>query len=93
MFITDILLTGAENAQSGKELADRLGMTIRDFTEKIAHERRCGHPICASQGENKGYYLAANREEMERYCRSLERREDELRKTREACMAAAKKLR
>lgn len=92
MYVTSMLLIGAENAQTGKELATRLGVSVRDLVDQIARERREGSPICASNDENKGYFLAANREEMQRYCQSLERREAEIRKTREACLAAADNL-
>jgi len=85
LYITDFLLTGEENAVTGRELCEILNVNIRDLTAQIERERRGGSPICAAQGGKPGYFLAANREEMKRYCGSLDKREKELAKTRKAC--------
>lgn len=84
--IADILSEGRENAKPGRELCDLLHITPRDLTQAIERERRAGQPICASTGKNPGYYLAADKEEMQSYCDSLRRRGGELFKTRRACI-------
>ena len=85
--IHEILLRGAENALTGREICKRLCITARDLTQAVERERRQGYPICASTGSNPGYYLAANQSEMERYCNSLLHRAGEIHKTRRACLA------
>lgn len=80
--VCDILGEGAENALPGKRICDLLGITQRELADAIQRERRNGRPICASSGRNPGYYLAANQAEMERYCRSLQKRAGEIHKTR-----------
>lgn len=84
--VKELLLEGRENAQSGRDLAARLGCTIRDLTATIEHERRAGVPICAHSGRNPGYYLAANKEELQEYCDALAHRAGEMDKTRAACI-------
>jgi hypothetical protein len=81
MAITELLNVGAENARTGKELASILGCDLRDITATIERERRKGKPICAGSGENPGYYLAADAEELEQYCGRLKHRAKELYKT------------
>ncbi len=84
--IFEILAEGAENARTGKEICKLLGITARDLTAAIERERRQGQPICANTGSNPGYFLAANRDEMQRYCNSLRHRAGEIYKTRKACI-------
>ncbi len=84
--IREILLEGAENAQTGSSLCLLLDITARELTQAIERERRAGVPICASTGSKPGYYLAANRGEMENFCSSLKHRAGEIHKTRRACM-------
>ena len=90
--IFEMLSEGAENARTGKEICNLLNITARDLTAAIERERRAGKPICASTGSNPGYYLAANQDEMQRYCRSLLHRAGEIHKTRNACIATMEKL-
>lgn len=90
--IYEILLEGAENAQTGKEICKALNITARDLTLAIERERRSGKPICASTGSTPGYFLAANREEMQRFCNSLYHRAGEIHKTRDACMKTIEDL-
>lgn len=82
--ISELLTEGRQNARTGKQLADDIGCSMRDLTQQIEKERRLGVPICASTGENPGYFLPADNDELEEYCCSLSRREKELRKTRKA---------
>ena len=90
--IFEILKEGADNARTGKEICRLLGITERELTAAITRERRAGMPICASTGANPGYYLAANQEEMQRYCTSLLHRAREIHKTRKACIDTIDKL-
>lgn len=85
MKIAEFLLPGEKNAITGREICKRLNITQRDLTAAIARERRDGAPICASTGGKPGYFLAADRAEMERYCNSLLHRAGEIHKTRRAC--------
>lgn len=82
--IHELLSEGRENARTGRELAQVLKCSIRDLTEQVEKERRQGHPICAASGENPGYYIAADAEELENYCNRLKGRAIELFKTRQA---------
>jgi hypothetical protein len=84
--IHEYLSEGAENARTSKELCRMLNIGHRDLTQAIERERRQGKPICASSGNNPGYYLAANQQEMQRYCNSLYHRAGEIHATRKACL-------
>lgn len=90
--IKELLAHGAENALTGREICKLLHITMRDLTQQIERERREGAPICASTGRRPGYYLAADRREMDRYCRSLFHRAGEIHKTRRACIKAMQQL-
>lgn len=90
--IAEILTEGKENARTGKELRIALNITARDLTIAIERERRAGQPICASTGSNPGYYLAATKGEMQRYCDSLRKRAGEIFKTRRACIKTIESL-
>lgn len=93
MRVTDYLGTGTESAVSGKELANMLGINIRNLTMAIERERREGEPICAKHsGKNHGYFLASNKAEMDRYCRQLNHRVKELSETHMACKRSMYKL-
>lgn len=85
--IHELLSAGAENALPGRYLCGLLEINLRDLTQAIENERRQGEPICASTQPPFGYYLAANRGEMVRYCQSLSRRLGEINRTRRACLA------
>ncbi len=83
--VADYLPIGVSNAVSGKELAALLGYrTVRKLSHEIELERRSGQPICAANGENKGYYMAASASELENYAKSLNRRIREIRRTHDA---------
>ena len=91
--IAEFLAEGAENATTGRELASILGCDIRTVTEQIEKERREGRPICASaKNEPRGYFLAADREELEQYCDRLEHRAAQLFKTRRALLSILQQL-
>lgn len=92
MLISDFLLTGEHNAQTAKEICDHarsIGwkLTERQLSRAIESERRRGVPICAScDTKYPGYYIAADKGEMQRYCDSLRHRAGEIHATRRACM-------
>lgn len=84
MKISEILPTGKENAITAKDLSSILGISTREVSRKIEEERRKGTPICASCYQYKGYYLAADDDELQEYCKRLRHRETEIAKTRES---------
>ena len=84
--IYELLGEGAGNARTGKEICRQLHINQRELTSTIEQERRAGYPICASCGTVPGYFLAANKEEMQQYCAALAHRVDEITKTRRACI-------
>jgi len=92
VMISEILLTGAENAQRSSDICRLLNISARDLSAAVEAERRDGKPICASTGSNPGYFLAKDKAEMKRYCRSLFHRAGEIHKTRKACMETLENL-
>ncbi len=86
--IYEILQEGAENATTGKEICNRLDLTIRELQAGIRRERKAGRPICANTGNagKPGYYIPADKGEMRRYCNSLQHRAGEIFATRQACL-------
>ena len=90
--IYEILNPGIENARPGADLCRELGITSRELMQIIEKERRQGRPICANTGNPHGYFLAANREELERYCRSLFKRACEIHATRKKLLATLPEL-
>lgn len=91
--IHELLAEGRENARTGNELAKAINVNIRDITAIIERERREGQPICAATGENPGYFLAADADELERYCDQLKGRAIELFKTRQALINTLRQIR
>lgn len=90
--IHELLAEGAENARTGRDLATVLQCSLRDITEQIERERRDGKPICAASGDNPGYYLAADADELQSYCDRLKGRAIELFKTRQALVNVLRQL-
>lgn len=90
--ISELLLKGAENAQTSSDLCSLTGLTARELTLMVERERRQGSPICASTGSKPGYFLAGNKEEMQTFCNSLLHRAGEIHKTRKACLKTLEKL-
>lgn len=87
MNISDYLHKGADHPQTAKELCRLLHLEKRELTAAIERERRKGSPICAScNGNNPGYYLAGNKQEMQEYCNSLQHRIIEIYATQQACL-------
>lgn len=90
--VSNHLPTGAENAITGTEICAMLNISQRELTSAIERERRAGKPICASTDRQPGYFLAADKGEMQRFCKSLFHRAGEIHKTRKACMATIDSL-
>lgn len=90
--IYELLTEGKENARTGRELAAMTGATVRQVTAQIERERREGLPICAGSGANPGYYIAENRETLQKYCEQLKHRAIELFKTRQALIRVLKQI-
>lgn len=91
--IRDFIMQGAENAQTGAELAARLHCSRREISDMVRRARLDGVAIvgdCAS--ENKGYYVADTAEEVERFCASLYRRAGEIHRTRRALLDTAQRM-
>lgn len=88
--IHELLNAGAENAINGRDLCTLLNINRRDLQAAVNRERRAGQPICANTGSGHnaaGYFLAANKEEMQTYCNSLQHRAGEIHRTRKACLS------
>lgn len=85
--VSDFLPHGAANAVDGATLAAVLGFKDRRaLSKQIEWERRSGRPICAAvAGKSRGYYLANDPDELQRYIKALDRRIREVRRTRDAC--------
>lgn len=91
--IKEILMEGAENAQSSRDICNLLKLTHRELTIAIERERLAGAPIAATCSSAKpGYFLATDRETMLHYCSLLEHREQEISRTRRACLDTAAAL-
>lgn len=82
--IHEVLNTGRENATTCRQLADHFRCESRDITKAIESERRQGIPICAAVGDPPGYFLPADRHELQTYCDQLKHREKEIAETRRA---------
>lgn len=91
--VHEVLLQGAENALDGRTLTIALGLKDRrELSKQVEWERRSGHPICASVAGTRGYYLAANPAELQRYISSLDRRIRAVRATRDACAETLRRM-
>lgn len=85
--INELLSYGEENARTGRQLAELLGVDIRAVTLQIKKEREQGFPICAtSSGESSGYFLTDSPEVLQDYCNRLYHRGGELFKMRRALL-------
>lgn len=82
--IYEILAEGRENAMTAREISVYFGCDVRAVTSQIERERREGRPICAATGDNPGYFLPANDDDLRTYCDQLQGRVLEILKTRRA---------
>ncbi len=69
--VKDLLPTGRDNAVAVCDLAEKMRITERKLREIITEERTAGTVICSSVS---GYYLPANRAEIEDFCHFMEKR-------------------
>ena len=91
--IREVLGTGAAEAITARALSEMLHISRREVVRRVRYERREGTPICSStDNQRPGYYLARNQGEMKRYCEALERRAEEITRTRENCLDALPSL-
>ncbi len=88
--VSSLLLTGAENAITGREIKRIMGIKDgREISFMVERERRGGVPICAScDGKNPGYYLPGSPRDLEKYTVSLQRRITAITATLEALETA-----
>lgn len=92
LMIAEVLNVGEDYALDASTLCSFLGLQKRQLTKAIAAERRAGAFICAStDSAHPGYFIAESVDEFRRYLRTLEKRERELRLTREALLDAARR--
>ena len=92
ILIHELLSEGRANARTGGELAQHFHCGVREITAQIEKERREGLPICAATGENPGYYLAEDADELQSYCERLQARAIELIKTRQALIDTLRRI-
>lgn len=71
-FIAALLSSGSERAVSLRRLSEIAGLSERDTRRAIQRERLRGAPICSDN--LKGYFLAADAAERERFVKSMRRR-------------------
>ena len=72
--ISDYLSKGQKNAIPCAELERLTGLSAREIRKRVRAERIAGTVILSSQDEKPGYYLPDTTEEIERFCRSMEKR-------------------
>lgn len=84
------VLSGSEKHITARELARTIGVSDpRRVTKMIEKTRQSGQaPICASNGEDYGYYLPSTIGELDTYIRSLSRRHKSLTATLTGMMRA-----
>ena len=79
-----LLPRGRANAVTAAHLAALTGVDPREATREIRKMRLRGIPVCASVGENPGYWISDDAKELAQYCKTLDRRLKNIRATREA---------
>lgn len=74
--VAAVLPEGKRNARPGREIASLLGLrSVRELTQAVERERRCGVPVCASNDSaTPGYFMPESPEELAEYLSSLRRR-------------------
>lgn len=77
--LIDYIPHGAENAITAKELARKAGFaTVRDLQSNIHDLRVNGEVICSKTDHPAGYYIPDTKEELERFCKSMNSRSREI---------------
>ena len=74
MKIEEFVPVGAAAAITAADLARLLDMEPREVQKHVQNARCAGVPICASNSEPYGLYIAETPEELARYLESLDRR-------------------
>lgn len=87
-----LLPKGRMNAVTAADLAALTGLDPRQATREIQRMRLRGVPVCASSGENPGYWISNDSKEVAQYCKTLDRRLKNIRATREAVGNALAKM-
>lgn len=75
-FIASLLSCGAENAIPRRHLRQLTGLSDRDLRRRIQRERMSGIPILADN--LSGYYLPADKTELDRFVSSMRGRAREI---------------
>ncbi len=88
--IKELLKTGEVNAISAAELAKITGLEVRAVMHGIRHERMLGAPICSS---SKGYFLPADKYELQATINRLYNQAGETKRVAEAMEALTKTIR
>ena len=71
--IESLLPIGEENAISKERLIELTGCgSVRELRRRIAVERKNGAIICS--GTKGGYWIPKNREEIEQFCKIMDKR-------------------
>ncbi len=68
MKLIDLIPIGKENAITRPDLIHLSGIPDRELRREIEALRMLGHPICNDQN-GRGYYLADNAEDLQRWLR------------------------
>lgn len=88
--IMELLQEGEENAINAKELAKYYNCDTRSITQEIHNLRRSGKVILSNNvGRTCGYYLPADRAEVERFAKTMHSR---LKQIKIATLSAEKYL-
>lgn len=88
--IMELLQEGEENAISAKELAKYYNCDTRSITQEIHNLRRSGKVILSvNTGINNGFFLPADRAEVERFAKTMHSR---LKQIKLATLSAEKYL-
>ena len=74
MKIEEYIPNGAGAAITAADLAKTLNMEVRELQKHVQAARCAGVPICASNSEPYGLFVAETPEELEQYINSLNRR-------------------
>lgn len=91
--VYELLEKGQANALPARELAWRIGCSVRDLSAIIQNERRQGLPICAtSNAVHPGYFIAETPEELDHYCKALKQRAIAIFQTRKPLVKLLKEL-
>lgn len=88
--LIEMLREGEENSITAKALAEFCNCDTRTITQEIHNLRRSGEVILSiNNGINNGFFLPANRNEVERFARTMHSR---LRNIKIATLSAEKYL-